>query len=254
MRSRPEAIAFTILFFMLNAAVAQDDAKAIIERAIKARAPKEEALKKQAIMVMKLEGKVYPELPALREHLAEWPNNFRFNIEYEANEGKKALSMAIHGDQGWYRMLGGAPADLTFSTSDSFREEIYGRWLATLYPLRDPGYKLTLLKDSKVGDEETTVVKASRDRKQDVNLHFSKKTGHLLKIAYSTRENDKACRKEHVFAEFKEFDGLVLPTKLVDYVQEGIQPNKKMGDWIITSYQFPEKLPAGTFEKPGKKE
>ena len=48
-------------------------------------------------------------------------------------------------------------------------------------------------------------------------MFFSKKSGLLLKVSYKATEEGTPVRKEHIFGDYKKFNGLLLPGKMTDY-------------------------------------
>jgi hypothetical protein len=161
--------------------------------------------------------------------------------------------VSIQMEKGWKQELPDPAADMTLFEMEYAKIEMYGRWLATLYPLKDKAFTFVTLKDARVADEDVSVVKATMRLRPDVYLSFSKKTGQLVKVAYKARLSGLEKRVEHIFSDFKAFDGLTLPTKMIDTEQIGTQPLTKLAEWTFTGYQFVDKLPADTFVMPEKK-
>ncbi|MCE9532454.1 MAG: hypothetical protein K8T89_15240 [Planctomycetes bacterium] len=232
----------------------EDAARDVIERAFKARAEKPELLEKQRLQIIQSEGKIIDqnqnEIASLCEMHMEWPKNFRWNIDMAMPDGKRRVQMGMQLDKGWRAISGFPSEDLGLGDTEEFKMEIHGRWLASLYPLKGNNVTLSLMRDNFVGDDEVSVVKAVMRFCPEVYLSFSKKTGHLLKVAYRAREQGVDVRKEHLFSEYKLFDGLMLPTKLIDMKQVGARPNAKAAEWKITSYKFVEKFGADAFAMP----
>jgi hypothetical protein len=256
MRSIPEALA-VVLVGWLGAAVGAQDAREVVERGMKARCEKVELLDKQRCEIITAHGKMLwtdqKDKDATTEIQIEWPTTFRWDWVIAVGELKQKVTLSMRGDKGW-RQFPPAPAvDMDVIEMDGHKMEMHGRWLATLYPLKDKAFALTLLKDNRVGDEDVTVVKAALRFRPDVYLSFSKKSGHLLKVAYKGREGGVDVRKEHLLSDYKEFEGIKLPTKLVDMQQSGAQTMEKKGEWTVSSYKFPDKLDASVFDKPAEK-
>jgi hypothetical protein len=156
--------------------------------------------------------------------------------------------MSLNGNRGWR-----ASTDIPFQEHnltqvDEFQAEAHGKWLATLHPLIGNNYTLTKLLDSRVEGQDTQVVKASARFRPEVLLFFSKTSGLLVKVSYKTTESGVAARKEHIYGDYKKFDGLLLPGKVVDIVN-----GNRVAEYKIKEYKFLDKQPAGTFEKPDVK-
>jgi hypothetical protein len=254
MRHISAVIAVAIAGFMYSPALADDSPREIVERAIKARCPKEDKLDKQRIEIIHLEGSVFTpmEMPATRDLEVAWPDDFRLSTSMTISGVKSRIFMFLNGDKMFVKQNDGQPEQGDLTRVDEFKTEIYGRWMMNLYPLRDRGFTLTRLNDAKLGDEPVNVIKATIRLRPDLYLSFSQKTGHLIKIMYKAREQGNEVRKEHVFADFKEYDGLVLPAKMIDYYSIR-NVTQKIAEWTVKSYEFPDKLPPSPIDEPKKK-
>ncbi len=232
-----------------------DDAKDIVERAVKACCDKPELLLKQKRQIINMKGKIWQNgqsYDAIRETKADWPGSLQWDISVELPEVRLHKVLCFAGDQSWELYAGMAPKEMDIIRTDEMGTEVYGRWLSTLYPLRDGEISLAALKDAKVGDENVAVVKASLRLRPDVFLSFSKANGQLLKIAYKAHEGGNEFRKEHFFSDYRTFESLSLPTKMIDRKQSGTA-NEKLAEWTVTDYKFVDKFEAGTFQMPSKK-
>ena len=248
----------TSSFIHTPVAMSEEDGREIVEKAMRSRSAKVEKLVKQRVEITNLQGKIFKdgtfEFPTTKTVLVEWPSRVRWNLEMTTPQGKSSMVMCLNNNGGWNQIGGDMPTEISLTDADEFKMELYGRWLGTLYPLKDSSYSLTRLKDSTFNDEELAVVKASQRGRQDVILSFSKKSGHLVKIAYFAREKGVKIRKEHHYSDYKDFDGLLLPGKEIDMRQTD-QENTlfKAAEWTITSRKFVDKLDSDLFEPPVKK-
>jgi hypothetical protein len=251
MRHTPALIAVILLGPFAGRAAAQGTARDVVERAIKARCPKGDLLKQRA-EVFTMEGTVAgpdgAEMASTREIQVEWPTQYRMSYEIDTPDGKKRATLALSIDRAWQQPGGMPPTEMTLSQVDEFKSEVHGYWMGTLYPLRDKAVALTLLPNARVDDEPVGVVKASVRFRPDVYLSFGKKSGQLLKLSFRAREAGVEIRKEQLYADFKEFDGLVLPAKVTD-----LNNGKKAAEWTLKTMKFVEKLGPNPFEKDEKK-
>ena len=249
--------AIAVVCHLSPLASAEETPREIIDRAMKARADKIEWLDKQRTRIVTMEGKIYmldkSEIDSIRQLQIEGASNVFWNTEMATPEGKKRLTMALQGTKGWRQFSGTEAEELSLASIDEFKMEIYGHWLATLTPLKDRAFTLTRLPDAKVGDEPVAVVKAVLRFRPDVQLSFSNKTGQLLKVAYKAREQGVELRKEHIYSDYKTFDGILLPSKQIDTHQLNGQNPMKMAEWNIKEYKFVDKLADDLFNKPEKK-
>jgi len=250
-------VAIVLSALMLTGFIRADEGRDIVERAMKARSDNTDLLDKQKCQAVVMVGKIVHgnnlESDATFELKSAWPWQQHWQHELDLPTGKSRSTMGFNIDRAWTQRLTLPAEDMDLSGIDEFRTEIYGRWLATLYPLKDKAFTFAMLKDGRVGDEDVSVVRVTLRLRPDIIMSFSKKTGHLLKVAYRASEGGAEVRKEHHFSDYRDFDGLKLPTRLVDYKQPVNAPPAKAAEWKISSYKFLDKLPADTFEKPEKK-
>jgi len=239
---------FIVLALPAGAAFGQSStAKEIIDRAIKAQTDKPDDLSKRQIERVLMEGTVNlgGEKQAVREIIAERPGRLRYNLTLKAPEGEIRINMTLNNDRAWRISTGEPIAEFNLSQVDEFRAEAHGRWLSTLYPLKDAAFTLTVQGESRVEGEEVHSIKVSARFRPDVLMFFSKKSGHLIKVAYKTSDNGTPVRKEHIFTDYKKFGDLTLPGKLID-----TQNGNKMGDYVVKEYKFLPKHDADVFSKP----
>lgn len=244
-----------VVFFVSAPLQADDAAKDVVDRALKARATRPELLDKQKRQLISMEGKIYNsgELTASREMECDWPSSVRWKTEFMSPNGRFVSVLALQDDEGWSSSGGAFATEMLLKDVAEFKMELHGRWLAQLYPLRESGFELTSMQDGRVGEEDVSVIKVTAKNRPDVMMSFSKKTNHLLKVSYKARESGIEMRKEHHFNDYKGFEGLMLPEKLVDTKQVGSEPVSKVAEWKVTSYKFIEKFPDDHFAKPEKK-
>jgi hypothetical protein len=261
MRHGSEVLILIMFVLIASPAPADDAAREIIERAMKARSEKTDLLEKQRCGIIAMQGKMYmadqkgaTELPATGEMQMEWPSSFRWNREILMDGAKKQLpTLCVRADAGWLEGPNHSVTEMSFIQLEETKMEMYGRWLTTLYPLKDKAFNFKLLKESRVGDEDVEVVKVMAKLRPDVYMYFSKKNAQLLKAAYKAREQGAEVRKEHLFSDYKTFDGLLLPAKMIDTMQFGDQSPSKSAEWTVTGYKFVEKLGDDVFTMPKMK-
>jgi hypothetical protein len=229
------------------------DPRAVVDLALKARCANPEDFDKQKTQKTILEGKLYiaeqSGVSARLEIQFDGLSRVRWDSEYAFPDGKRVWAMTLIGNSGW-RLINGEMQDLSFVEAEEFKMELYGRYFATLIPLKDKSITLTLLPDAQAGGEAASVVKATARFRPDVLLYFSNKTNHLLKISYKAREKGSELRKEHILSDYKSIQGLMLPTTFVDMLQPEGGSITKAAEYTIKEYQFLPKLSDDIFDKP----
>jgi hypothetical protein len=222
-------------------------ALALVEEAIKAHGGAD-ALAKTQTVVRKLAGRMTvsdKEILFADESTAQLPERWRVEADLRAGDQKLHTLLVVNGDKGW-QSTGGAVTELTAERLKELREDGYARWLTTLLPLRkDPAFELTPLPEAKVNDEPALGVKVSRKGHADVSLYFDKKSRLLVKLARQVEQAGHSSAGETVYSGYKEFDGVKLPTKIVQ-----TRDGKKLVEITEAGYKFPAKVEDTTFAKP----
>ncbi len=241
-----------VLVMLLTAAAPlraddRDAALAVVSDAIKAHGG-EEALAKLQTVVRKSAGQMTvagKDVPFAEEHTAQLPARWRRDTEMRAGMQKLRVLLVVNGDKGW-QSAGGAVLEVGAERLHELREDGYAQWLTTLLPLKkDSALQLAPLAEIKVNGEPALGVKVSSKGRPDVKLFFDKKSHLLVKTERQAAEGGETVAREETFSGYKEFDGLKLPTKIVQTVG-----GKKFSDTTEAAYKFPAKAEEGTFTKP----
>ena len=237
------AAALVCLTAALGHAGDREDALAVVDRAIKAQGG-EDALNKARTAVRAGEGIMFQggkEVKFTDEMTWNLPNQWRDAVEIEKT---LHFTMAVNGDKGW-QAIGGTVSDLGPERLKELREEIYILGLETLTPLKKDGIDLTPLPEIKVDGQPAVGVKAASKGHADAKLYFDAHSHLLVKIERASDEAGVSLAKEYLFGGHKEFDGVVLPTRVVETLD-----GKKASELTSASYKFPSKPDESAFAKP----
>jgi zinc protease len=217
----------------------RDDALAIIDQAIQAQGGAD-ALAKARAAVRSGEGVQYRgdvKIPFTDELMLDLPDRWRISLNLDK---KIQLTMAVSGGKGW-EAQGGTVNDMGAERLKELREEMYVLWLETLTPLRKDGIDLAPIKDG----GKTVGVKASSKGHTDVSLTFDPDTHLLAKVEYVAEQAGLKINKQELLSDYKEFDGVKLPTHLVETLG-----GKKLMELTSATYKFPSKPDDAAFAKP----
>jgi hypothetical protein len=253
------AFVLPLLTTLLTAAPAKDDqaeAEAILDKAIKAVGGEEKLTKLRSFTVT-YRGKFYMGDQTgivMSEFSYDLPSRSRRHSVIEDGE-VLTIECVISGKQGWVS-FNGKTSDLTqeqIVREKDYIEEGFLRDLAIHLPLlKGKAYKVTPLGDSKVGDRRAAGIKVSREGQPDIQLHFDKDTGLMLKRSWLTEESPtpkspsvKPVMWEVLFDDYKEVGGVKYPTK-----QTMFRNAKKTNEGTITELKIVEKFDERTFAKP----
>lgn len=236
-------IAASLLLASVHLALAgEDEARALIEKSIQAIGG-DKALVKHNATVSSDKGTYYgmgDGLPYTGKYSLQFPDQMRMEVE-------NVFTIVFNGKQGWISSMGDVK-EMTKEQFETHQHDQRAGYMTSLVPLKDKAFTLKLLKDAKVGEQETRVVEASRKDWPTVKLFFDKGTGYLVKIEFKTKSaelNFKEVTIDHVYSDFKEVDGVKVPHKMV-MSRDG----KKFVESEVTSYKAVGTLDPKVFAKP----
>lgn len=242
---------FACVLLVLSSSVAwADEADDVLEKAIKAQAKDPAALKKLTTHVClgKGQGRLgeqLVEVQMLRHN--QWPGAFRIGFSFGKEPNRSVINMVVQDDRGW-QMRNDAVAELSADQINEVRMDVYGLWTSMLVSLRDASVKLSTIPGIKVEGEPTIGVKVARRPWPEMSLYFDEKTMFLRKQSFRAPDGGVTKTKEHVFEDYKLFEGVYLPTKIRTVVG-GVEIFR----WEGLEYNFPTSFPKDTFEKPQPK-
>jgi outer membrane lipoprotein-sorting protein len=234
---------------LVPAARADDaaDAKAIVEKAIKARGGKADARS----MTWKEKGK-FTAMGFGLPYTAEWafqaPDKYRFAFTADFGDARINTTVVVNGEKAW-ASEGGKAEELTGEKLVQTRNEAYQLWVLSLTPLAsDKGFTLATAKGQNVGGKPTVAVKVTRDKKPPITLYFDKESGLLVKREMRVKDELQKWKEvldEAYLSDYKEVGGAKVFTKL-----RVVRDGKPMIDATLSDQKADEKLDAKLFEKP----
>lgn len=228
------------------------DAKAIIERAIKARgdklgaAPLASTWKEKVVLETVIEGNEKLVLDTTWTFAP--PDKLRVEMKLTVAGNVFDLAYVLNGETVWLLVNG----TLQENAKDQLGQalgEMNRMWATSLHPLlSDEGFKLSLAKEEKVNGKPAVGVEVRNGNRPVVALYFDKETGLLVKRAAQVKDaqsGDKDVLEEVVLSDFKEADGRKYHTKAV---------TTRDGKPYFTSYPTAPKVlkdvDAKLFDKP----
>jgi hypothetical protein len=223
------------------------DAKAIVEKAIKARGDKSP----HAAMTWKDTGK-FTGMGLTLPYTADWafqaPDKYRFVLAATIGDAKINLTVVSNGDKAWGKE-GDRVEEFTAEKLEQVRNEGYQFWVTSLTPLvNDKGFTLATAKGKDLDKKPTVAVKVTRDKKPAITLYFDKDNGLLVKreiIVKDEFQKWKEVLDEAYFSDYKETNGVKRFTKL-----KVVRDGKPMIESTLSDAKDAEKLDAKLFEKP----
>jgi hypothetical protein len=226
----------------------KDDARAIVERAIKATGGKDKLARLKA-SVTKFKGTLQQRgnpIELTAEIYFQAPTQLRVVYGFTVCGEKQTMTHVLNGNKGWNKTADDVevmdPKELK-----NFQEEAWGDWLTSLVPLLEPDIKLTALKDRQVEGRPAVGVKASSKGHRDLSLFFDKESGLLVQTESRVpdEETEQDVTQVTTYKDYKEVEGVQEPMKFT--VQ---RDGKPYFDGTVTEVKLAERLEDKLFEKP----
>jgi hypothetical protein len=238
-------IVSSFVLSLVSAAAAQDDARALLEKAIIAHGGERLAKARTQIRAVKGEIVSFPEaVPFTGEAQLKLPDKGRWAFELDQKGQKLPVILVLNGDKGW-RTGGGATKEMSDQEISDLREEVYINWLITLLPILEKKLTIAAVPDTKVNGEPAAGIKVANKGRPEVKLYFDKKSGLLVKAEHKGKEAGVDVNKEYIFSNHREVDGVKLPLKCVV-----MSNGKRAAEWTATEYKLPERIDDAAFGKP----
>jgi hypothetical protein len=228
---------------------ADEAAIAAVNRAVKAMGGEDKLGK---VKVFQLQGKgtidfMGVELMIKVKGLFSDPDRFRQDISLDVMGQPVSVIQVFDGQKGWLKL-----ADNTLPLEDvllsEIKEEVHSYRVNTLLPLvKDKGFTLKSLGESKVKDRPAVGIRAALKGFRDIELYFDKETGLTVKTSRMVMDTMtfQEVRQDSYVSDWKERDGLKYATKA--RMERG---GKKFMEVEVTDYQPLAKADDRQFAKP----
>ena len=229
------------------------DAKAVVEKAVKARGGADNLAKYKAD-VLKIKGAVHVsglDIDFTGEISFQQPDKSRAVIEGTVMGTNFKSTRVVNGDKGWIDDLLGATQSMRDMSKEELAEERESQnanSMARLAVLTDKAYTVSTVGESKVGDKEAVGILVKRKGYRDVSLFFDKKTHLLLKSETRVKDpqgGDTEFTQEAFYDDYKKVGDLQVAHKLT-IKRDG----KAFLESETTEFKPEEKLDDGLFAKP----
>ena len=235
-----------VLFAATNPARADEqDAKAILDKAIKALGG-EEKLKKASVYSWNAKGKVtvggLPELEFTAQGTTSGLDHYRRETVF----ARYRSLVVLDGDKGWHRardnireLTGGILAD---AKRLAYLEVIP----VTLMPIKGKGFKYETAAEEIVGEKTAVVLKVTGPDGKDFTISFDKETGVPVKqVAKVVGLGGMAYTAETTYLDYKDFGGIQRATRIV-VKRDG----EEWQTMEITEFKVLDKVEPDTFAEP----
>jgi hypothetical protein len=241
-------IALALFCLLGGRAAADDNIKAVIEKAIKAHGGEQNLSKYQALE-QKVKGSVSfqgMELQVSGSLVAQFPDKVREELNLEIMGQNITIVHVFDGKLGWESAMGNT-RELGGDELNEMKGNMFENYLGNLVPLlKDKNLTVTLIGDDKVDDKQVIGLKVSAKDQKDIKLYFDKDSGMLLKTERKTLDPSKMeVNSETFYSDYKDFNGVKQPMKQVTK-----HDGTKFLDLNVTDCKVLEKVDDSNFAKP----
>jgi hypothetical protein len=226
----------------------EQEAKAVIDKAIKAMGG-EEKLSKVKAFSTKGKGTIVIDCNDIAftfETTAKGIGQYHSAFEGEADGNKFTGATVIDGDKGWRKL----DENIEELKAEELANEKRNAYLeitpVLLVPLKGKGFKLDVVGEEKVDGTPTTAVRVTGPDGKDFTLYFDKERGLPIKLNGRVVDwQGQEFTQDTTFEEYKEFDGIKVATK---------SKSKKDGDRYVEvdgmEFKRLDEVDPDTFAKP----
>jgi hypothetical protein len=220
---------------------ADKDAKAILDKAIKALGGEEKLSAAKAI-TWKSKGS-FGENNFTSQTTAQGLDHY--HGEFEGNFGGNEVKgvTVLNGDKGW-RKVGRQPMDLDVANE---KRNIYLQIIpVVLLPLKDKSYKVEPAGEEKVADKPAVGLKITPPDGKEFTMYFDKESGlPVRQVAKVVGFGGDEFTQDVTFGDYKDFSGIKRATKI-----EGKRNGEKFIEIEITDFKVLDKVDPKTFAEP----
>jgi hypothetical protein len=231
------------------ARAADEEPKALIEKAIKAYGGEEKLAGIKALRI-KSKGNIDilgQNLTFTSSGIQQMTGQLKNEITVDIMGQQLTILQVYDGKKGWFRLMD-ATMELEGDLLKEMQAQAHSARVNTLVPLlKDKAFTLSPLGEVKVKGKAALGVKVSAKDQKDIELYFDKETGLMAKVARQAFDSNtmKEVMQEMIFSEFKETDGLKHATKVLMQ-----HDGKKLLELDVTEYKLLDKQDDSEFAKP----
>jgi hypothetical protein len=240
-----------MLVLAASPALAQENPRAIVERAIAAHGGAERIGRLHSEKD-NLRGKLgisekVDLLPFTADLTLQLPGRFKQVVRLnEGTDKAYTLVQIVNGDKVLVT-INGQPQQLTPAALAELRSTMDLQRAARLLPLlSDASYRLTALKEEKINDRPALGINVSAKGHRDLRLFFDRETGLLVKTEHIRDDGSgKEVLQEEFYGNFRDFGGFRRWTRLVVFREA-----KKLMEAELVDVKYYEKIDDSEFTKP----
>jgi len=231
-----------------SASADEAEAKATLDKAIKALGGDEKLGKAEAIS-WKAKGKITfgeNENPFSSQTTIKGLDRYRGEFDGEFNGNPFKGVTVLDSSKGW-RKFGDNVMEMDDDAVANEKRTLYLQVVpVTLVALKGKGFKVDSAKGEDVGGKPAAALKATGPDGKDFTLYFDKESGLPVKlVAKVLGFMGEEFTQETTFADYKDFGGIKKATKV-----EAKRDGQKFLDQEITEFKALDKVDPNTFAEP----
>ena len=235
-----------VLGFGRVALADDDEAKAVIDKAVKALGTPIDAAKP---VTWKAKGKLTlndNENNFTTKETAQGTNHFRREFDAEIDGSPLKGVTVLDGDKAW-RKIGDDSNKLEDDALGNEKRNVYLQIVGQSPSfLKGEGFKIESAEAEKVDGKPATALKITGPDAKEFQLFFDKESGLPVKLIATVADfQGDEYKQETSFSKYKEFDGVKRATKV-----ETKRNGKKFFDMEITDFKVLDKADPKTFAEP----
>jgi hypothetical protein len=240
------ALAVGLVLFATGHARAEDDPKAIIDKAIKAHGGADKIGKDKAVQTKSKGNLALGGGINFTEETTIQPDRLKSVLQLDIMGNAVTVTTVFDGKKAW-ASVNGQTQELEGKVLDELKESSYLARVGRLEVLKEKGYELSALGEVKVNDKPAVGVRVASKGHRDVNLYFDKESGLLAKIERQAVDamSGQDVAEERIITEYQEADGVKIPKKAVIN-----RDGKKFIEAEVLELKVRDKFDDSEFAKP----
>jgi hypothetical protein len=237
-----------LLLGLASACRAEDDAKTILDKAIKAHGG-EEKLKKLKAGKSKVKGTLTindTEVDFTEESIAQLPDKLKDTLSFEIMNTKITVVTIINADKASVK-VNNKEEKLNDKAKAEVKEAGHLLRVSRLLGLKDKKYTLSTLGEMKVEGKPALGIKVAAKGFRDIDLYFDKKTGLLVQTNRRgvDPQSGQEYAEERIVKEYQTVNGLPAAKKVL-VKRDG----KKFSEVEVVEVKMLDKVDENEFTLP----
>ena len=236
-----------LIMAMADRASAQEDARAILDRALQAHGGAARLARLRAGQYRTTGTLFLPAETSFQQDASfQLPTQVREVLRLEVNGKQSAVTTVFDGVKAWID-VDGQTREVDGKPLAELGEMAHYLRVVRLTPLRDPPFQLSMLGETPVDGRAAAGIKVAVRGYRDIHLYFDKGNGLLVKSARRIPDaaTGREVTEERFYREFQESNGVITPRKVVIY-----RADRKFMEGQVIEARLSERLDDALFGKP----